>query len=72
VQLRYGLPRPEACAALTDIAACPNIGFEGTFDTRTLSNGPRRLGVLLYDTVFRPVVIPGITSAGMNITVANP
>jgi hypothetical protein len=72
VLLSYGLPRPEACAALTGIAACPNIGFEGTFDTRRLSNGAHRLGVLLFDSDFQPVIIPGLTTSGMNITVANP
>jgi len=72
VLLRYGLPRPDACAELTDAAACPNIGFEGTFDTRTLSNGAHRLGVLLVDNAGRSILIPGITTSGMNITVDNP
>ena len=70
--LRYGLARPEACEALPDLAACPNIGFEGTFDTRTLSNGVHRLGVLIVDNGGRSVIVPGITSSGMNITVDNP
>ena len=70
--LRYGLARPEACEALPSIAACPNIGFGGTFDTRTLANGAHRLGVLVVDNGGRSVVVPGITAAGMNITVDNP
>ena len=70
--IRYGLPRPEACAALADVAACPNIGFEGTYDTRTLSNGAHRLGAILRDDAGRAVIIPGLTTAGMNIIVDNP
>ena len=70
--IRYGLPRPEACAALADVAACPNIGFEGTYDTRSLSNGAHRLGAILRDDAGRAVIIPGLTTAGMNIIVDNP
>jgi hypothetical protein len=70
--LRYGLPRPEACASLENIAACPNIGFEGTFDTRRLANGNHRLAVILRDDSGRAVTIPGLTNAGINIAVDNP
>jgi extracellular elastinolytic metalloproteinase len=70
--LRYGNPRPEVCATLTGVAACPNIGFDGTFDTRLLANGNHRLGVLLLDANDATVVAPLITNAGMNITVNNP
>jgi len=70
--LRYGIARPEACAVLADVTACPNIGFEGTFDTRTLTNGNHRLGVLIVDNSGRTVLVPGITNAGLNITVDNP
>jgi hypothetical protein len=70
--LRYGSARPEVCTALNDVPACPNIGFDGTFDTRILSNGSHRLGVLLVDNAGASVTIPGITTAGMNITVNNP
>ncbi len=69
--LRYGLPRPEACASLSGVTACPNIGFEGTFDTKLLRNGPHRLGVALIDDSDQFTVIPAITPAGMNITVEN-
>jgi len=70
--LRYGNARPEVCATLTGVAACPNIGFDGTFDTRLLANGNHRLGVLLLDANDATVVAPLITNAGMNITVDNP
>ncbi len=70
--LRYGNARPEVCATLSGIPACPNIGFDGTFDTRLLSNGPHRLGVLLLDGDDATVVAPLITNAGMNIIVDNP
>lgn len=69
--LRYGLPRPEVCAQLSGVTACPNIGFEGTFDTKLLRNGPHRLGVALIDNAGDVTVIPAITPAGMNITVEN-
>jgi hypothetical protein len=47
--VNYGSPRPEACAALTDVTACPNIGFEVEFDTRRLSNGPHLVRVSAID-----------------------
>jgi len=53
------------------VSSCPNIGFEGTFDTKLLRNGPHRLGVRLVDDTGQSTVIPAITSAGMNITVEN-
>lgn len=70
--LRYGVPRPEACAQLSDVAACPNIGFEGTFDTRRLSNGSHRLAVYVIDNQGKLIFFPALTSGGINITVSNP
>ena len=69
--LRYGLPKPEACAGLTGIAACPNIGFEGEFNTKTLSNGLHRIGVRLLDERGASVVVPRTTSGGANVFVEN-
>lgn len=70
--MRYGLPRPDACATLPDVAACPNIGFETTFDTRTLPNGPASLAAVVQDDLGRFVFVPAITAQGMNIIVDNP
>ena len=69
--LRYGLPRPEACAGLTGIAACPNIGFEGEFNTKTLSNGLHRIGVRFIDDRGASVVVPRTTNGGANVFVEN-
>jgi len=69
--LRYGVARPEACATLKDVPACPNIGFEGTLDTRALPNGAHTLAVLLLDNGGLSTQIPSITSSGMNLIVAN-
>jgi hypothetical protein len=68
---RYGLPRPEACAALTNVANCPNIGFELDFDTRVLTNGLHRLGILVRDDQGNTVVLPRTTSGGINLYVQN-
>ncbi|MBY0505264.1 MAG: M36 family metallopeptidase [Bryobacteraceae bacterium] len=68
---RYGLPRPEACAGLPDITACPNIGFEVEFDTKILTNGLHRIGIALLDDRGRQVVIPRTTSSGVNVFVEN-
>lgn len=70
--LRYGTARPELCATLTGVAACPNIGFDGTLDTRLLSNGNHRLGVVIFDNIGGYTIAPGITNGGMNVIVDNP
>lgn len=49
VTINYGSERPEVCAALTDVPACPNIGFELGFDTRRLANGPHTLNITATD-----------------------
>lgn len=70
--LVYGTPAAEACATLREVAACPHIGFAGTFDTRLLQNGLYRLAVRLVDSSNGSVLIPGLTTAGMKIVVDNP
>jgi hypothetical protein len=69
--LRYGLPAPEACAALRDVPACPNIGFEGDFDTTLLPNGQHLLYIRVRDNKNRATVLPDATTYGMPITVEN-
>ncbi|MBL8228667.1 MAG: hypothetical protein JNL98_09325 [Bryobacterales bacterium] len=68
---RYGLPRPEACAALEGVTACPNIGFEGDFDTRLFQNGLYTLGVRIIDERSGMVTVPGVTATGVNIVTSN-
>lgn len=68
---RYGLPRPEACAELPDVTACPNIGFEVDLDTRALPNGLYTFGIRLVDDRGAAVVIPAVTATGINVVVNN-
>ncbi len=69
--LRYGLPRPDECAQLTGVTACPNIGFEGDFDTTQFANGPHVLGIRLTDNSGATVILPRLARNGMNILLAN-
>ncbi len=73
--LRYGIASPEACAALTgamtDVAACPNIGFEGDFDTTLLNNGQHLFYVRVRDNQGRTTMLPDPTYVGMNIIIEN-
>jgi hypothetical protein len=69
--LRYGDPRPDQCAALSGVAACPNIGFAHEFNTRTVLNGPHVLGIRLTDDRGRVVTIPQNAANGLTINVAN-
>ena len=69
--LRYGAARPEECAGLADVAACPNIGFDGTLDTTLVPNGPHVLGVGLIDDQGHTAVIPSTLRYGMNVVVKN-
>ena len=67
----YGRPRPEECAALTDVTACPNVGFEMALDTRRLNNGPNVLGIRLVDDRGAAVIIPGTLRGGINVFIDN-
>jgi hypothetical protein len=69
--LGYGDERAAQCAALPGVAACPNIGFWGDFDTSRLSNGLHSLGVRLRDDKGRTTIIPRLGPNGINITVDN-
>ena len=68
----YGLPRPDICASLPDVTACPNIGFSVPLDTTTLANGPHVLGVRITNTQGISVIVPALDSAGMNVVIDNP
>jgi hypothetical protein len=70
--LTYGAPRPEECAALTGVRACPNIGFEGTVDTRRFANGPHILAVWVTHDRGATTTFPLVTSNGINVFVNNP
>jgi hypothetical protein len=67
----YGSARPEVCATLPNVSACPNIGFEASFDTRLLTNGLHRIGVQIRDAQGNVVTVPRTTGAGHNIFVEN-
>jgi hypothetical protein len=69
--VRHGLPAPEACAALTSVPACPNIGFETELNTNLLSNGQHLLFVRIRDNNGRSTILPTPTYAGMPVNVAN-
>jgi hypothetical protein len=67
--LTYGRPWSQLCEVIENAPyACPNIGFEGEFETRLLPNGLYSLGVRLADNnnstalLFRSSHIAGSTS----------
>ncbi|MBM3734804.1 MAG: hypothetical protein FJW39_03385 [Acidobacteria bacterium] len=68
---RYGLPRPEECAELPDIAACPAIGFEIELDTTVLPNGLTSLYLLAVDDKGAVTQFPRPANAGINLYVEN-
>jgi hypothetical protein len=70
-RLAYGSARSEACADLSGVKACPNIGFDGTFDTRRLSNGPHYINVRVEDDHSGSVLIPQTLVGGLDVTVEN-
>jgi hypothetical protein len=67
----YGSERPEICAALAEVAACPNIGFEGDLDTRLLSNGPHTILVVVDDARGNRTLVPPGGYTGVNVLVQN-
>jgi hypothetical protein len=71
MRLAYGSARAEACAGLSGIKACPNIGFEGDFDTRRLSNGPHYINVIVEDDKGGGVIVPDAIHGGIDVSVEN-
>jgi Fungalysin metallopeptidase (M36)/Fungalysin/Thermolysin Propeptide Motif len=69
---QYGLPRPDECAALPDVTACPNIGFSVNLDTRTLTNGDHVIGVRILNDAGLGVTVPDQVRGGMNVVIDNP
>jgi hypothetical protein len=69
--IRYGVARPEVCATLPDVSACPNIGFTFDLDTRLLSNGPHTLGILLFNKHGDQLIIPNLVNGGINVFIEN-
>ena len=57
--LTYGGARDEQCAALPHVKLCPNIGFDGDFDTRLLNNGPHVFSILVFNSDGVATVLPG-------------
>jgi hypothetical protein len=68
----YGFPRPDICASLPDVTACPNIGFNGLLDTTQFVNGPHVVGVRITNTQGISTIVPALDSAGMNVVISNP
>jgi hypothetical protein len=69
---RIGLPRPDACAALGGVAACPNIGFEFDLDTSLFANGPYTLGLRAFDNRNNVTTFPRVVENGINVMIDNP
>ncbi|MBM3783668.1 MAG: hypothetical protein FJW30_04865 [Acidobacteria bacterium] len=67
----YGLPRPDVCQNLSNVTACPNIGFEAAIDTRLFTNGLHRIGVIVRDAQGNAITVPRTTNSGHNIYVEN-
>ena len=70
-EIPYGLPRPEACAQLPDVRACPRIGFETQFNTKVLSNGPHTMYILVVDDKGGVATAPPMGFFGISIVVEN-
>lgn len=68
---RYGLPRPDICATLTNVPACPNIGFTFDLDTTTILNGPHTLGVLFVNDHNDQGFVPNLANGGINVIIDN-
>jgi hypothetical protein len=68
--LTYGTDRTEQCETfLSGTPGCPNIGFEGEFDTTRLHNGLHSLTVRVRDSQGRAIILP--RQGGMNVFVEN-
>jgi hypothetical protein len=68
---QYGQPRPQECASLPEVSACPNIGFSVNFDTRLLTNGDHVIGVRITNDAGLSVIVPDQVRNGMNVVVDN-
>jgi hypothetical protein len=63
----YGVNRQDVCNAYPGRPGCPNVGFNFTLDTLTLTNGPHTITVWATDTDSSP----DTGSASVNVTVLN-
>lgn len=68
----YGSGRPEVCASLPDVAACPRIGFTYNLDTRRLGNGPHTLSVAFFDMDGALYYLPATGQPVLSVVVNNP
>ena len=69
--ITYGTPAPDVCATLSNVAACPNIGFTATFDTTRLPNGPHILGIYLRTDNGGNFLVPFKQGNGVNVFTRN-
>jgi hypothetical protein len=65
-------PRPEECATLTGVTACPNIGFSVDIDTRNFLNGQHVIGIRLTNDAGLSITVPALNRNGMNVVIDNP
>ncbi len=68
---QIGLPATDACKALPNVAACPNIGFHYAFDTRTLPNGPHLIQVVVRNSRGQVSWGPADNYDGASVNIAN-
>lgn len=66
-----GRPSPEVCAQLKDVAACPNIGFTLSLDTRSFTNGVHSMYISVADDKGAITRAPAAIYSGINFTVEN-
>ncbi len=69
--LRLVEPRPDICATLPEVKACPNIGFETTLDTTLLRNGLNSLYIQVVDNASAFANVPLTSGTGINVFIAN-
>jgi hypothetical protein len=67
----YGQAAPEACAGVTGVEACPNVGFTASFDSTRFPNGPHIFGVYIVTNIGGSIIVPLKQSSGTNVFIQN-
>ena len=68
---RYGVASPGACANLTNVAACPNIGWTFDLDTHRLTNGDHIVTVQIADSSGNITMLPSAGQPTVSVNVQN-
>ena len=66
-----GGARPEVCANLKDVTACPNIGWTMDFDTRRLANGNHIIFIQITDAAGGISTTPLVGQGPLSVNVQN-